>query len=99
MSFRSIQDEWELRYANTPAGELYREKERMKEELEQSQYRQRQDEYEREQQDRRARVTLERERENRIEQIGNAMSSIREKDADIEHLKLCQKFGIEEGQL
>ena len=98
MGFRSTLDEWELRYENTPEGDLYREKERLKEELEQNKYRQRQDEYEREQQDRRARTQLERDRENRIEQIGNASSSIREKDAETEYLQLCQKFGIEEVQ-
>ena len=98
MAFRSTQDEWELRHSNTPAGELYREKERLREELEQTKWRQRQDEYEQEQQDYRARVQRERDRENRIEQIGNASYAIREKDAEIEHLNLRLKFGIEEAE-
>ena len=98
MGFRSTLDEWELRHANTPEGDLYREKERLKEELEQSKYRQRQDDYEREQQEYRARTQRERDRENRIEQIGNAMSAITEKDAEIEHLQLCLKFGIQEAE-
>jgi len=97
LRFRSsIGDDWELRHENTREGELYREKERLREDLEQTQYRQRQDDYEREQSEYRARVQRERDRENRIEHVGNAMSSIREKDAEIEHLKLCRKFGIEE---
>lgn len=97
MSFRSsISDDWELRYENTREGDLYREKERLREDLEQSQWRQRQDEHEREQQGYRAQLQRERDRENRLEQIGNASDAIREKNAEIEHLKLCLKFGIEE---
>lgn len=97
MNFRSsISDDWELRHENTREGELYREKERVKEELEQTQYRQRQDDYEREQAGYRAALQRERDAENRREERWNLIEQFEEKDAEIEHLKLCLKFGIEE---
>ena len=96
MSFRSSIDDWELRHENTREGELYREKERVKEELEQTQYRQRQDDYEREQNEYRAAIQRERDAENRREERMNIMQSFENKDAEIAHLKLCLKFGIEE---
>ena len=96
MVFRSSLDDWQLRHENTREGELYREKERLREDLEQSQYRQRQDDYEREQNQYRRQVQEERDRENRREERWNIRESLVEKDAEIEHLKLCLQFGIEE---
>lgn len=97
MRFRSsIGDDWELRHENTREGELYREKERLREDLEQTQYRQRQDEYEREQQGYRTQLQRERDQENRMEERMNIMQSFENKDAEIEYLELCLKFGIEE---
>ena len=90
-------DDWTLRHEQTREGELYREKERLKEEKEAAEYRRRQEDYEREQAEYRAQESLRRERETRSEHVANAMCVIREKDEDIEHLKLCRKFGIEEG--
>ena len=89
-------DDWTLRYEQSNEGELYREKERLQQELEDTQARQRREDYEREQAEYRTRERLEQERETRIENIANAMGAIREKDAEVEHLKLCMKFGVEE---
>ena len=91
-------DDWTLRHEQTREGELYREKERLQQELEDTRARQRREEWEQEQEAYRARERLEQERETRLENIGNAMCSIREKDAEIEHLELRIKFGIEEGE-
>ena len=90
-------DDWTLRHEQTREGELYREKERLQQELEDNRRRQGIEDYNREQEEYRARERFEQERETRLEHIGNAMCSIKEKDAEIEHLKLCRKFGIEEG--
>lgn len=49
MKFYSHQDDWRLRYENSREGELYREKERLEQELEDQRYRRRQEEYEQEQ--------------------------------------------------
>lgn len=96
MSFRSSFDDYKLRYENTREGELYRENERLKEEKEQQEWRDRSASYEREQNEYRARTQRAREEENRREERWNIRENFRQKAEEIEHLKLCIKFGIEE---
>ena len=94
MSFNT--DDWTLRHEQTREGELYREKERLQQEVEDSRYRQRQEEYEREQNEFRAQERRRAERERLLEEKMNLHDLIRSRDKDIEHLNLCIKFGIEE---
>ena len=89
-------DDWTLRYDQTREGELYREKERLEQELQDTRDRQRREDYEREQQDYRAEERRRAEREELLENQMYHHDLLHAKDDDIEHLKLCRKFGIEE---
>ena len=89
-------DDWTLRYEQSNEGELYREKERLQQELEDTQARQRREDYTREQDDYRAQEQRRAEREELLENQMYHHDLLHAKDDDIEHLKLCSKFGIQE---
>lgn len=90
-------DDWTLRHEQTREGELYREKERLKQEKEDADRRRRMDDYQREQDAYREQEQRCAERETRLEEKFHLHDLIRARDEDIEHLELCRKFGIEEG--
>ena len=91
-------DDWTLRYEQSNEGELYREKERLQQELEDSRNRQRREDYTREQDDYRAQEQRCAEREELLENQMYHHDLLHAKDDDIEHLKLRIKFGIQEGE-
>ena len=91
-----MSDDWTLRLEQTRKGELYREKERLKQEKEDTDYRRRNEDYEREQEEFRAENRRRTERENQTERQMHLHDLIQARDEDIEHLKLCRKFDIEE---
>ena len=89
-------DDWTLRHEQTREGELYREKMRLKQEKEDAEHRRNLEDYEREQSEYRAEEQRRADREARNENIMNMSDMIQTRDEDIEHLRLCLKFGIEE---
>ena len=89
---------WRLGLENTREGELYREKERLKQEAEDAEWRRRRDDIEHEQEHFRDEERRRSERENQSEQRIHLHDLIQARDEDIEHLRLCMKFGIEEGK-
>lgn len=90
-------DDWRLRHENSREGELYREKERLEQELEQQRDRRRQEEYEQQQNMLRFQEQRREEQVSRSEQQMYLSDLIQARDEDLEDLKLRNKLGIEEG--
>lgn len=89
---------YRLRYEQGREGELYREKERLERELEEFQDRQRHEEWQREQA---ADIEFARRRQKREEQAYEReymWENINNLEGEVEYLKLCRRFGIEEGE-
>ena len=87
-------DDWTLKYENSKAGELYREKEKLKKEAEDRHWRQRNEDFRREQRERHDRA-MQREAEyERQANMEHLMEEMNNYLLEAEWLRLCIKFGV-----